>query len=349
MRYHVQHLRSQVKKLCEQGACLDVFEAFEKDVLRLTRENEMLRETNLKLEWQLLEQDTRMEDVEVSTVSLADIVQAPTDEEKDVLERRRRLQQQWSRNATKQKTLMERLKMSGKERENWKQEYEKLKMKERQFIVAEKMKEDTSRRLKKAFYDLQVTKKESDQRSVQLLEMERQNNILKHDLEQFQKSDELLRAERDRLLSEVAELRTKIRFFEAEDQRVAKLNKFVSKHSNTAGNSYSRIHNENISGGGINMSGGNIASRKINDRPPLRQYSQPAQLSKPQEPSTRNSTQQPTSKKSSISKAIIECSQPQNSNWLMENDEALNDDLHARTTPSLLPMFQQLAANTRFK
>eukprot|EP01033_Poteriospumella_lacustris_P007775 gene7775-5593_t len=255
LQYSVHHLKSQVKKLCEQGACLDVFEAFEKDVQRLTRENDILRETNLKLEWQFVDSETQMEDVQVDVVSLAEIAHTTNPEEKEVLERKRRLQQQWNRNGTKQKTLMERLKASGKEREAWKQEYERLKSKERQFIVAERMKEDTSRRLKKAFYDLQVLKKESEQQSVRLMEMDRENNILKHDVEQFQKSDELLRAERDRLLSEVAELRTKIRFFEAEESRVAKLNKFVSKHttasSHGAGGSYAR--NENEAGAAINI------------------------------------------------------------------------------------------------
>lgn len=366
LQYSVHHLKTQVKKLCEQGACLDVFEAFEKDVQRLTRENDILRETNLKLEWQFVDSETQMEDVQVDVVSLAEIAQATNPEEKEVLERKRRLQQQWNRNGTKQKTLMERLKASGKERETWKQEYERLKSKERQFIVAERMKEDTSRRLKKAFYDLQMLKKESEQQSVRLMEMDRENNILKHDVEQFQKSDELLRAERDRLLSEVAELRTKIRFFEAEESRVAKLNKFVSKHttvsSHGAGGSYAR--NENEAGASINMSGGyNV--RRIVDRPPLRQYSQqktgnppppplPQRAPQPIAPPSRGHADTFTefsgaanTKRSgpATSNKVFENSPP-NDSW--EKQVGLIEDSIAHNAPSLLPMFQQLASNVRF-
>lgn len=372
LQYSVHHLKTQVKKLCEQGACLDVFEAFEKDVQRLTRENDLLRETNLKLEWQCVDSETQMEDVQVDVVSLAEIAQTSNPEEKEILERKRRLQQQWNRNATKQKTLMERLKASGKERETWKQEYERLKSKERQFIVAERMKEDTSRRLKKAFYDLQVVKKESEQQSVRLMEMERENNILKHDVEQFQKSDELLRAERDRLLSEVAELRTKIRFFEAEESRVAKLNKFVSKHTMVsshgaagAGGSYARNENE-IAGASINMSGGyNV--RRIVDRPPLRQYSQqkttnppppplPQRAPQPIAPPSRGhadtftefseaaTTKRSAAQQSTFNKTF-ENSRPSDS-W--EKQVELIEDSIAQNAPSLLPMFQQLASNVRF-
>jgi hypothetical protein len=358
MRYQVQQLRNQVKKLCEQGACLDVFEAFEKDVHRLTLENQMLRETNLKLEWKLVDEDTRMEDFEVDVVKLADIANASNDEEKDILERRRKMQQQWNRNATKQKTLMERLKSSGKERETWKQEYEKLKLKERQFIVAERMKDDTARRLKKAFYDLQVIKKESDQRNLQLLEMERQNNILKHDLEQFQKSDEQIRTERDRLLSEVAELRTKIRFFEAEDQRVAKLHKFVSKHSSSSSSQTTSYANTKGSTSGVNMSGGIQMNRRITDKPASRQYSQPppplpfTQQSPLNEPSisqprsATNATRNSFSNDKHRETSSTGISNIPTSRWSCE--AAAIEDSIARNAPSLLPMFQQLAANVRY-
>lgn len=380
LQYSVHHLKNQVKKLCEQGACLDIFETFEKDVQRLSRENTLLREMNVKLECQVADMETQMEDVQVEVISLADIGQTTNIEEKDVLERRRRLQQQWNRNASKQKTLIERLKVSGRERENLKLEYEKLKAKERQFIVAERMKEDTSRRLKKAFYDLQMIKKESDQQSLRLMEMERENNILKHDLQQFQKSDELIRAERDRLLSEVAELRTKIRFFEAEENRVAKLNKFVSKHTSySTGGSYSAGgHNENQvqnHAPAINMSGGHVATHRISfDRAPLRQYSQP---SKPPPPPLPQAAPQPmaqppqhpySSSSSSYASHQYEeerkSSTPSSSfgrdkrdkksshvdhksSW---NKEAVFiEDSIAQHAPSLLPMFQQLASNVRFK
>lgn len=371
LRYQVRSLQQQVKSLCAQGACLDVFEHFERDVARLVRENQMLREVNLQLEHKHLQDELAMnaddvsskdlEAVSASMVSHGGDVTKKDQHQDEIAARKRKLQQQWERNSAKQKMLVEKLRVSGKERENWKQEYERLKAKERQFVVTERMHEDTSRRLKKAFSDLQRIKKEHEQQSLRLLECERENGILKHDVVGFQKQEELLRAERDRLLSEVAECRTRIKYFEQEDARVAKLNRFVHKHSGP-----STTSNVGSLATAYTASAGRVNSAENKQRADLgsgakSSTAQPASRGRTVDPhvaerlyssSSVGTHQKPSS--SLIKSAIASNYSSQRPRHQMAQrlqEQELSEVMHDSITqhaPSLLPLFQKLADETRF-
>jgi hypothetical protein len=372
--YQIYTLQQQLKHLThhdsEHGSYVDVFVMFEKDVQRLIDENNMLRKENLRLESQASSfpfsssqqpQQNKGNRVEDEDNDNGDQSQIPnrTTFKNGLLS--------YKAYQSKQQLLVDRLKQSGKEREHWKQEFESLKTKERKFVVAEKMLDDTTRRLRKTFHELQRLKKDYETQSVKLLHLERENDRLKIELANFEKAEQILQEEKGRLLSDNASLRKQVDEYFQEEQRISKLNRFLQKHSSPTRPYDSRKVIPNYSP--------LTSTPRINDPiEPIRQYSSLHSHHHQQQHHHRHSQQQqqPTSATKHVSFASnLTHQHPQHPQYHLHHQQQHSSSSSSATSlardkkqqqqqqqravvesirhsitdnaPALLPLFQQLA------
>lgn len=209
-KYEIMQLKSQLKKLCDTNMMVDLYELFEKDVARLKKENEILRDENIRLENKELEFCDKFEGGKENSTQNSSFVQNMKEKQ--------------------QNRLLDKLKKSGLEREALKTAYEEIKSKERQFIVNQKLTTDLHRRLRVMYQECQRSKRESEMDKKRLLDREREVKVLQKDCLEFKEMTAVLREEQARLLSEVNELRNKVSTYEREESREHQLQKFLQKH-----------------------------------------------------------------------------------------------------------------------
>jgi len=131
-RLEVIRVKSQLRAVCEEKSLADIYGAFEGEITRLLKEIGSLRRVNLELETKELDKamlgEKQNAPVHSPTPSTASYLLEVANKENN--------------------RLLLKLKKSGQEREALREQYETLKMRERQFLMSSKLAQDASRRLR---------------------------------------------------------------------------------------------------------------------------------------------------------------------------------------------------------
>eukprot|EP01036_Dinobryon_divergens_P026053 gene26052-34656_t len=218
-RLEVIRLKSQLRAVCEEKSLADIYSAFEADITRLLKENGSLRRVNLELETKDLDKAMLGERQPSGTSASPSTTTTAT--ASYLLEV-----------ANKENNrLLLKLKKSGQEREALREQFETLKMRERQFLMSSKLAHDASRRLRSSHQDLQRARKALDAEQLKAAGREKDLQLLRSDCEQTRQAEQSLRSERARLLAEMSLLRDRVRQAEDEKRRSVKIDKFIGKHA----------------------------------------------------------------------------------------------------------------------
>lgn len=205
LRYEQRQLHNKLRMAYEGQSLEDLFVSLEHDISRLTQENQQLREHNLQLESKALDR------------SLQNITAGSYEDQAS----------QYHNNLQR---LADRLKKSGQDREALKSAYERMRSKERHFVLQEKLYKDSSRRLKLTFHELQKCKKALEQEKLQHLEMSRQFQALQVYSQELKSTNESLDGENKQLNLEAGAVRQRMNDLEQEHQRLLKMRKIADKH-----------------------------------------------------------------------------------------------------------------------
>ena len=189
----VAKLKVQIKNLCEGQNLGDVFGKFESDVCRLSSENELLRRRNLYLECKEIDAFSKAphRDSIIST----------------------RGSTGYSADGGKSARLTSQIKKTKQENDNLKQQIEDLRASERHSLLSIKLAQDSNLRLRNTAMQLQRVREQLHIERNARLGKEKEVSYLQEEMKALLHTDTHYRGERERLISEVATLRARVRDF----------------------------------------------------------------------------------------------------------------------------------------
>ena len=188
----ISKLKLQIKNLCDGHNLGDVFARFESDVRRLASENELLRRRNLLLECKEVDAFSKAPPRE--PIASARGVGSSSD-------------------GGRSARLASQIKKTKQENDILKHQIEELRTSERHSLLSIKLAQDSNLRLRNTSIELQRAKEQLQVERSARLGREKEVSFLQEEMKTLLHSDTHYRGERERLISEVATLRARVRDF----------------------------------------------------------------------------------------------------------------------------------------
>jgi len=209
-------LQNQVRNLCEETGLDEVYRLFEAEIKRLSKEVELLRARNLKLE-SLSDEEPIAQNMETLT-SLEDVsspINAPPFAGYGHRESKR---------------LVSRLRQKNAEAEQLWKECEKLRGLERSHAFSLRQSRDFTRRLNLATQMVQRQKQLVDQEQAEHLQTKTALSVVQHEANALEEECRAQRKEIEALKAEILQYRSRLNDAQMKARQIAKTNNFVAKH-----------------------------------------------------------------------------------------------------------------------